>query len=1230
MNTTNIYNEETLSAKILENIFAKEAVFLLYSEENNDCCALSNDEFSGSISEGSALKTLILNICQKVKEHDLKYQFKKAFFNENSVCDLDGRYDIVVFDYSSEIFSIKDKINKIAHECIAKSTIFILSQDVDENFKKMIFPRYNSLLYITGIKDVKDVKGVTVFIPTIFFTSHLTNYIYLNHKPIRLWNSGVVPDTVMQTEVMNKGDLSKYKKMTSVDFFQTYIQDMLSSSYVPDEYSFCLFGHPGDTDVEKALEFVESNFHVCGNIPYDIAKDAIKEDNCTIKGLNLPSNITGYLQALYANSVKELALHFDRKKIYVYMVTIVKYVPLFQGCSSYSCFFVSTIKNINLAAIIGTRLSELDFFILKDTRNRLLAKSIKSAISAIMARNISHNLGSHVMFYIKQKLQSVEKIKEGGVLRDLYDPNEPVSVEDVSDFLNSALTENRTELPFLVGLGRFINYLQERQDYIATIATDYIPPYSSINFKDFIYDELKADLKYERHEELNGAQPRNVLLDYIAYSDGYHNSNSIVLKFGDFDGKKTEAGSKEKQSLHELRKFDIALPGGGVGRQALFSIIENLIRNAAKHSQKRKDGNLVIQFDIIDPNDKTQFKNIAACREINGVVRDIDADKLIEQYQNISEKYEILKITSQMPNNEDDINALIKKLAEPYINPDGSMNDSSKGLKEIRISAAWLRACSIDTELPMNEPPAIAIAKAKYNDDHLHEKTHTIAYYLCLRRPQKVAFIVEKLPERYTNIKKALNIKGYRIFTINEENLAFKISDYEMVIFCVADNEKFDHTKLVSYISARYISYNEKNISIMNNLIEYANDLEKLEKLLGDIYKIWFDDFFGKDESETQLSILDEKLGEGSGDNKGKILVSTTLESDSEYYNDKIIFSTHYKGLKEEGDSNPSVAAKYVAAKFVESISGGNSTDRLIRQSKKTEEWTYKHLTAGLVRIAIFDERIFNSLISTENAYELIDLNKKQSIIEKIEKTLTEKDIDEEMKYNRIFEKISGLFLSPVTKNVKMITSKIIASCSAENTVKDIVDEQLAWLNKGVDKVQIFHEKRVWFYDIKCDETQGKVEIIGYNAPIEENIGKFNANERSIAVIGSIIKDDDGNYNVDIGTDLSNKFNIISIHQGILDKIYAFFKVGRNKAAKCKITDAIYTAFSKIALQKMACNFLPLVIIHSGRSKPNKDDMPQEQPFVQFSALDHAVRDCKYTLTELLLTAHYEKNNSNN
>ena len=42
------------------------------------------------------------------------------------------------------------------------------------------------------------------------------------------------------------------------------------------------------------------------------------------------------------------------------------------------------------------------------------------------------------------------------------------------------------------------------------------------------------------------------------------------------------------------------------------------------------------------------------------------------------------------------------------------------------------------------------------------------------------------------------------------------------------------------------------------------------------------------------------------------------------------------------------------------------------------------------------------------------------------------------------------------------------------------------------------------------------------------------------------------------------------------------------------------------------------MIVHSGRSKPNFDDMPQHQPFLQYSAVEHALFDCKYSLVEVL------------
>ena len=53
--------------------------------------------------------------------------------------------------------------------------------------------------------------------------------------------------------------------------------------------------------------------------------------------------------------------------------------------------------------------------------------------------------------------------------------------------------------------------------------------------------------------------------------------------------------------------------------------------------------------------------------------------------------------------------------------------------------------------------------------------------------------------------------------------------------------------------------------------------------------------------------------------------------------------------------------------------------------------------------------------------------------------------------------------------------------------------------------------------------------------------------------------------------------------------------------------------------------FVPGLIIHSGRSKPGINDMPQKLPFLQYAAIEHAVLDCKFSLVELLDYARYEK-----
>ncbi len=122
----------------------------------------------------------------------------------------------------------------------------------------------------------------------------------------------------------------------------------------------------------------------------------------------------------------------------------------------------------------------------------------------------------------------------------------------------------------------------------------------------------------------------------------------------------------------------------------------------------------------------------------------------------------------------------------------------------------------------------------------------------------------------------------------------------------------------------------------------------------------------------------------------------------------------------------------------------------------------------------------------------------------------------------------------------------------------------------------------------------------------------------------------------DICNTILKDFNFLSIHQGLLDKLYDAFKIKESKQSskeKEELTKKLYNVFSNSKVfgfkdenekEDVTHYFLPGMTIHSGRSKPSKSDMPQHLPFVPYSAIEHAVLDCKFSLIELLNSARYE------
>ena len=249
-------------------------------------------------------------------------------------------------------------------------------------------------------------------------------------------------------------------------------------------------------------------------------------------------------------------------------------------------------------------------------RKQSLANATKAAIGSIMSRNGSHNIGSHVL---------------------------------------AALSHNVGTMPD----DRLLyQYIQHRMDYIATATTDF-PSWSG---ETKLVNGLIRRFLSQRH-----------LLDHIAGSEGLHafkfqdpnvsgkarreQTDTIKLHIRRRDEKGsiisdfiTEDNETNGKSVVEKLKNDIsvAMPGGVIGAHAFFTILENVIRNAAKHgwarqkddkqNQDAKAENLDIYVDFILDNDGKSI-TVIIFDNISDVFSVFDDGKMTEEEKRWLNKY---------------------------------------------------------------------------------------------------------------------------------------------------------------------------------------------------------------------------------------------------------------------------------------------------------------------------------------------------------------------------------------------------------------------------------------------------------------------------------------------------------------------------------------------------------------------------------------------------------------
>lgn len=935
-------------------------------------------------------------------------------------------------------------------------------------------------------------------------------------------------------------------------------------------------------------------------------------------------------------------------------------------------FFLEKVRKIrDLTSYIRTRFT-------RDLLEKNRYEATKSAKAAIMSRNMSHNLGSHVMSYLKQHLSSVTTMMRDNVLHEIIS-HKLDSLPSWNETISKNQVNENIALPFLVGIGHFISYLQERQDFIATIATDYIPYNSTVNFKDNIYDELNPDKRYERHSERSNLQIDNILLGNIARSEGLGRHTSptkgegsklcdIVIKFGEFDG---NLGSSE-DDLSRLRDFNVSLPGGIVGRQAIFSILENIIRNAAKHGNWKNSGKLELEIDYYSKNtielaaDNDQHEGCHSLRKV-----------LTDFYVNATDGEDLYFLTIT-DNSETDIEHLIKlrkSLCDSY------MNNANKGLKEMRISSSWLRSISDEESCYNPYQPylgdsdklasdSFAINDKLFRAPIIYARLHVsdeylppcLQYIICLPIPREVALITSETAD--ATWKARMLKQNWRVYTENEtvhefldqeSNKSFefvlcdtrdmynKIRPFTSVrTFCLSDSglnlsiDKFkeDYIDSDSILKSLYSHLSEESqneVIVIDDSTVFHKAVQQYEEGLCEkvvvnavdkelrAYSITHVTVYHKgrngntvDNVEIQTEV-DKKDYEGFPDGTYYRIGSVVVGNAGKPIYTRFSYRTHheawdqFKRFMEDAEKHSIV--------YVEGITGNNATDRLVRHDSLTTKWYCSHIHSMKQKVAIMDERIFYKIYGIDEASFVRGL----AYVSKTDFSSGDKDRAEDLniakKYYKgiipeeAYERIDDASDISTLQN---IISEDFSSCIRRDTVYAKGYMGYAYFQKGI-----------MIYTFIPAPDKNKFEIVGLQIN-DDGTPEKNDSYECVCIPITTLEWKDGELSIE---PLQNymEFNFISIHQGLLDKLYEAFDVKDDIHAKNAIVAKLYGIFSCHHEEEIIDDsFYPGFFIHSGRSKPGTEVMSQKVPFIQYATLEHAVLDCKYSLIELLDNARYE------
>lgn len=296
-------------------------------------------------------------------------------------------------------------------------------------------------------------------------------------------------------------------------------------------------------------------------------------------------------------------------------------------------------------------------------------QAIEGAISKVMSRNSEHNHGSHVLAHLTDS-NSYNRLGDKEIINSFtsYVSNNNVFYES-----------KNMQLPY------FFQYLRNRESY----QSEAVFGVSNILTSKEMYGDVFKEFDQVR-----------ILLNYISGISGFSYKFHLL-----YNG----------EELNNNNDIAVAMPSDVIGCQAFYVIIENIIRNTAKHATKQPGcvTTFTINFSTIESH-RDYY-----CVEIDNGIKEDEIIKLVEGQ-----------------------NELIN---ESILDEDFNLRNYGLGLIEMETATAFLRQIPIakidsyeyrfkENEDLTNEQNNLIILKAI-------NKNGALGYRFFLQKPKEILFV---------------------------------------------------------------------------------------------------------------------------------------------------------------------------------------------------------------------------------------------------------------------------------------------------------------------------------------------------------------------------------------------------------------------------------------------------------------------------------------------------------